>query len=67
MPRPTGVPVTTVDGLEIYVTRAPSITGRGNDRVWISVRQAEPKKWRLSASLCYVNAFDVRFEKQHDS
>ncbi len=63
MPKPKGPPITTVDGLEVYVSKEPSKTGRGRDRVWVSVRQETPKKWRLSASLCYVNAFDIRFEK----
>lgn len=63
MPITRGLPVKIDDGLEIYVTKAPSKTGRGKDRIWISVRQAKPKRWRLAASLCYVNAFDVRFEK----
>jgi hypothetical protein len=63
MPKPTGSPIKTVDGLEIYVTEGPSKTGTGKDRIWVSVRQAKPKKWRVAASLCYVNAFDVRFEK----
>jgi len=63
MPKPTGPPVAIVEGLEIYVTKVPSKTGGGKNRVWISVRQAKPKKWKLAASLCYVNAFDVRFEK----
>ena len=63
MPKPKGTPVASVDGLNVYVTKLPSITGKGMDRVWISVRQEAPKQWRLSASLCYVNAFDVRFEK----
>jgi len=63
MPKPSGLPVYKVQGLEIYVTKAPSKTKKGKDRIWISVRQPAPKKWRLAASLCYVNAFDVRFEK----
>jgi hypothetical protein len=63
MPKPKGVPITTVEGLQIYVRKKPSKTGTGRDRITVSVRQARPKKWRLAASLCYVNAFDIRFEK----
>jgi len=63
MPRPTGSPIKTVDGLEIYINEQRSKTGTGKDRIWVSVRQAGTKKWRVAASLCYVNAFDVRFEK----
>lgn len=63
MPKPSGLPVYKVQGLEIYVTKEPSKTKKGKDRIWISVRQSTPKQWRVAASLCYVNAFDVRFEK----
>ena len=63
MPKLKGPADLSVDGLDVYVIRAPSKTGRGKDRVWISVRQDVPKKWRLSSSLCYVNSFDIRFEK----
>jgi hypothetical protein len=63
MPKPSGLPVHKVQGLEIYVTKQSSKTKRGKDRIWISVRQPTGKKWRLAASLCYVNAFDIRFEK----
>jgi hypothetical protein len=63
MPKPSGQPIAKVQGLEIYVTSKPSVTRRGRDRIWVSVRQSNSKKWRVAASLCYVNAFDVRFEK----
>jgi hypothetical protein len=63
MPKPTGPSIKNVQGLEIYVTNEPSKTKKGKDRIWISVRQSKPKKWKVAASLCYVNAFDVRFEK----
>lgn len=59
----SGPPIAKVQGLEIYVTSQPSKTGKGRDRIWVHVRQSRPKKWRIAASLCYVNAFDVRFEK----
>lgn len=64
MPKLPGAPIYSVKGLDIYVTSFPAKTETGRDRILISVRQANPKKWRLAASLCYVNAFDVRFEKQ---
>jgi len=54
--------VTKVQGLEIYVTNERAKTKRGKDRMWLSVRQSDPKKWKIVESLCYVNAFDVRFE-----
>jgi hypothetical protein len=63
MLRVSGPPIRNVQGLEIYVTNQPSKTGKGRDRLWIHIRQRKSKKWRISASLCYVNGFDVRFEK----
>ena len=64
MPKPKkGVPIKTVEGLQIYVKKAPSKTGTGRDRITVSVRQTGSKRWRLAASLCYINAFDILFEK----
>ena len=42
MPKPSGKPIKIVDGLEIYVSEKKSKTGRGKDRIWISVRQDNP-------------------------
>jgi len=64
MPKPRGKPIENVDGLEIYVLKCPSKTGKGKDRIWVCVRQKKPKNWRVSASLCYVNGFDIRFEAE---
>ena len=63
MPKPEGKPVREIEGLKIYVIKKEARTGRGKDRIWISVRQDRPKKWRVAASLCYVNGVDIRFEK----
>jgi hypothetical protein len=63
MPKPKGPPIKTVKGLRIYVEEQPSKTGTGKDRIWVSVRQSGSNKWRVAASLSYVNAFDVRFER----
>jgi hypothetical protein len=64
MPKPKKeAPIKTVEGLQIYIKKRPSKTGIGRDRITVSVRQTGSKKWRLAASLCYVTAFDIRFEK----
>lgn len=62
MPKVSGKPIASVNGLDIYIRSQPA-KRKGKDRLWIQVRQKEPKKWRIAASLCYVNGFDIRFEK----
>ena len=62
MPKVSGKPIASVNGLDIYIQSMPA-KSRGKDRLWIQVRQNTPKDWRIAASLCYVNAFDIRFEK----
>ena len=63
MPKPKGKPIKKIEGLEIYVELKKAKT-KGKDRLWVSVRQDNPKKWRVASSLCYVNSFDVRFERE---
>ena len=63
MPTPPGKPIKIVEGLEIYVTQKKAKTPKGKDRIWVSVRQKRPKEWRVAASLSYVNAVDIRFER----
>jgi hypothetical protein len=63
MPKVTGAPIARFHGLDIYATLLPSKTGKGKERIWVHVRQAGQKQWRIAASLCYVNALDIRFEK----
>ncbi len=48
-------------GLRIYgrVSRAKK---RGKDRLWIHIRQDDPKAWRIAATLSYANSIDIRFE-----
>jgi len=59
----SGKKITSVDGLGIYINHIkPKKSGK--ERLWISVRQEEPKRWRVAATLSYVNAVDVRFEKE---
>jgi len=55
-----GTPVATFEGLKIYV-RSLVAKGRGMDRIWVHIRQDEPKKWRTATTLSYVNGVDVLF------
>ncbi len=56
-----------IAGLRIYgrISRAKK---RGKDRLWIHVRQDDPKQWRIAATLSYANSLDIRFENDstHD-
>ncbi len=49
-------------GLRIYglLNKAKK---RGKDRLWIHIRQDDPKAWRIAASLSYANSIDIRFER----
>ncbi len=57
----SGELIGTFNGLRIYgrLTRAKR---RGKDRLWIHIRQAEGKEWRIGATLSYENSIDIRFE-----
>ncbi len=56
-----------IAGLRIYgrISRAKK---RGKDRLWIHVRQDDPKQWRIAATLSYAKSLDIRFENDttHD-
>jgi hypothetical protein len=52
-------------GLTIYVSPRPAKTARGKDRVWIQIRQSDPKKhWSQDKALVYRNAADICFVGQ---
>jgi len=55
--------IAEVEGLEIFVTPLKAKTSKGKDRIWVSVRQKEPKAWRVSISHSYVNGFDIQLTK----
>ena len=58
----TGTPIATFKDLKIYATfQKPK--KKGKERIWLSIRQNDPKEWRIAATLSYVNSIDVRFEK----
>ncbi len=49
-------------GLRIY-GRISKAKRKGKDRLWIHIRQDDPKVWRIAATLSYANSLDIRFEK----
>ncbi len=51
------------NGLRIY-GRVSKAKRRGKDRLWIHIRQDDPKEWRIAATLSYANSLDVRFENE---
>jgi hypothetical protein len=65
MPKVKGEPVLRVEGLEIYVNHFPA-KREGRDRVWVQVRQKQPKSWPMAATLAYPHGIDVRFERPQD-
>lgn len=54
--------VASFNGFEIY-KRFTKAKRQGKDRIWIQIRQPDPKRWRTAATLSYVKALDVRFER----
>ncbi len=54
------------NGLRIY-GRVSKAKRRGKDRLWIHIRQDDPKTWRIAATLSYANSLDVRFENDAQS
>lgn len=58
----SGKPNYESNGLRIYFKSHPA-KRNGKDRLWVHIRQEKPKKWRIAATLSYVNSIDVRFEK----
>ncbi len=50
------------EGLTIY-GKLHSAKRYGKNRVWIQIRQTEPKRFRVSECLSYARAVDVQFEE----
>jgi len=59
----TGTPVYTGHGFKIYVGIPSKPKKRGKSRIWISIRQDDPKEWRIYESLSYAQGADVQFVK----
>lgn len=57
----SGELIGTFNGLRIY-GRLRKAKRKGKDRVWIHIRQNDPKEWRIGATLSYANSIDIRFE-----
>jgi len=57
-----GTLVAEQEGIKIFFKKQTP-KRKGKCRLWISIRQDKPKEWRVAATLSYVNAIDVRFEK----
>jgi hypothetical protein len=50
------------NGLTIYGKLHKAKRERKN-RIWIHIRQAEPKRFRVSVSLAYARSVDLQFEE----
>ncbi len=59
----SGELIGTFNGLRIY-GRLSKAKRRGKDRLWIHIRQDNPKGWRAAATLSYENSIDIRFESE---
>ncbi len=57
----SGELIGTFAGLRVY-GRIRRAKRRGKDRLWIHIRQDDPKDWRIAATLSYANSVDIRFE-----
>ena len=55
-----GAPAATFHGLKIYL-KFLKAKSRGMDRIWVGIRQDEPKIWRTATTLSYVNGVDILF------
>ncbi len=57
----SGELIGTFNGLRIY-GRLSRAKKKGKDRLWIHIRQDNPKEWRIAATLSYENSIDIRLE-----
>ncbi len=57
----SGELIATFNGLRIY-GRLTKAKRKGKDRLWIHIRQDNPKEWRIAATLSYENSIDIRLE-----
>jgi hypothetical protein len=60
-PKIRGTFIGEFHGLQFYGNlKKAKRTGR--DRIWISVRQTNPKSYRVSENLSYMRSVDIQFE-----
>jgi hypothetical protein len=52
-----GQPVATIGTVSVYVKEQRTSTGER--RIMVQIRQAAPRRWRVSEVLCYANAAAV--------
>lgn len=60
-PKITGEKLAEFYGLTIYGKLKKPKKQYGKHRIWIQVRQSEPKAFRMSECLAYARAVDVLF------
>jgi hypothetical protein len=61
-PKIKGEKLAEFHGLTVY-GRLKKAKLHGKDRIWIQIRQGEPKKYRVAESLSYMRSLDVQFEE----
>jgi hypothetical protein len=62
-PKVGGVVIGKFAGFTVYGHVSKAKTAMGHDRLWIQIRQDDPKQWRLTTSLSYRRSLDVQFER----
>jgi hypothetical protein len=61
-PKVTGEIIGKFNGLTVYGTLKKA-KRLGKNRIWIQIRQSEPKNLRVAVSLAWTRACDVQFEE----
>ena len=61
-PKISGTILAEFKGLTIY-GKLKKAKRSGRDRIWIQIRQGEPKRYRVSESLSYMRSVDIQFEE----
>ncbi len=65
-PKLKGKIVAQFDGFTIY-RHEKRAKRTGKDRIWISIRQEDPSRFRVSESLSYLRSVDIQFEATEPS
>lgn len=63
MKKMTGKKIIEYEGISIYVDYKKPKTSRGKKRMWMSIRQKEPKPWKIGTTLSYHKAIDILFKE----
>lgn len=61
-PKIEGAILAKFHGLTIYGS-LKTAKREGKNRIWIQVRQSEPKRLRVAESLAYARSVDLQFEE----